>query len=730
VGLDALAGLPLPVAIVGESRMARGAARALALAQDAALGGALAEPWMRWCAGALPAGSVEVVEPGARPASEAATVIDVDAGAISIRGRRIPWRPAAVTPATAELAARRGASTGASDLPATVRWAELPQAPAAGPASSVRAPRRLIASIGVGQDGVVALDLDRDGPHVLVAGTTGSGKSALLETLTAALAHGLGPTHLGIGLIDLKGGAGIGACAALPHVRGLLTDLDASHARRALLGVAHELRERKRALAREGLASWREWEARGGATSPAPARLLLVVDEFQELGGLDPRFVPELARLAAQGRSLGVHLVLATQRPAGSVTPEIRANVGTVIALRTASPAESVDVLGDAAAAALAPDRPGRAIVATPSRRLTMQAALPLATPRAPVRPAGAAPPPGPSLAEATRIRWPETGAEPLWLPPLDPGAAPPPGGIGWVDLPAARARRPVRWDPHGGPCVVVGPRGSGRSTALAAIAAAAPGAVALPADPREAARTLELAASASIPALLIDDVERACASLESVLRGAEQALEAVARRVPVALACGPGWGARWAARAGLRLVLSGLDRVEQTLWGVPADLVSTSLVPGHAVAIGPGWTGECRIARAPHVDGPRLVEPLVCPPGLAPDAVGVTGDAARPLRLTGGVVVVGPPGRERAAAVATIASAGAAVDTSERLGTGAGIEVIVEPDAAHLRALGLRVPPGLADAEPGPGRVVIRSGSELAAGQLRPAPSPDTRSG
>lgn len=723
-GLVDLAGLPLPIAIRGEAETARAAARAVALARGA-LPDELEEPWMRWLDRALAPGAIVPLDRSSAAPSDAATVLDVDRATVEIHGRAGPWRPALVSVTAADAAARRLASSREPDLPASVRWADLrAAAPTRAPGAG---PRRLVAAVGTSGTGTVTLDLDRDGPHLLVAGTTGSGKSILLETLVAALAHAHGPQDLGLGLIDLKGGAGLAALRDLPHARGLLTDLATTHARRALLGIAHELRSRKGALAERGLTSWAQWEAQGRAADRAPARLVVVVDEFQELGAIDPGFVPELARLAAQGRSLGMHLILATQRPAGAVTPEIRANVSTMIALRTATAGESQDLIGEGSAADLPVGAPGRAIVATAAGRETMQAALPLAQPRGAVRIVGDPGPAGVSLAAAAVARWEGARAvEPLWLPSLAGDAEPRAGTLGWVDLPETRTRTPLRWDTTAGPCVVVGPRASGRSSILGAIASITPQCIALPEDPREAARTLDLAARHGV-GVVIDDVERAVAGLEPILRGAEQALEDVARRVPVALACGPGWGARWAARAGLRIVLSGLDPIEQTLWGVPPSLTRLAREPGRGVAIGVDGTGECLVTRRDRGrdgHGPRLVAPLVCPPDLAPDAVGVVGDAARPLVVNDApVAVVGPAGAAREEAIQVLSAAGISCHAVTRLESGDStdrVEIVVEPGPAHLATLGLRAFPGLVDAAPPRGRVVVRRGGTLEAAQLR----------
>ena len=704
-GVDALADLPAPVAVVGEGRRARAVVRALALARAEAPPGELAEPWARWLPARMREGTV-TVDPAGAPRSDAATVIDADAGTLAVRGRDRPWEPALVGEAAAELAARRLASRAPASLPHHVRWAGLGP-PVAGVA----------VTLGVDAHGPVTLDLDRDGPHLLVAGTTGSGKSALLETVVAALAHGLPPAAVTFALLDLKGGAGLRTCAALPHCAGVLTDLEPGSARRALLGIAHELRRRKRLLADAGLSSWDQWDA--GA---APPRLVAVVDEFQELGSLDPGLVPELARIASQGRSLGLHLLLATQRPAGAVTPQIRANVGTVIALRTATAGESHDLLGDAAAAALPADAPGRAVMATPRGRTVVQAALPLAEPLPRVRPADAGIAPGRRLTEAAAARWADAGpGEPLWLPPLA-ASEPPPGALGWLDLPATRDRRPLAWDLAAGPLIVVGPRGSGRTSVLDAVSRCVPGSVRLPEDPREAARTVELARRSPPAALLVDDAERACAALDAAAPGGAQALEDLARAVPLALTCGPGWGARWAPRAGLRIVLAGLDRVEQALWGVPPDLGAVPAEPGRGVAIGTAGVGECLVALVPPAPGVRLVAPLTCPAGLPGTAAGVAGDAAAPLVLpAAGVVVVGEAGPAVDDARARLAAAGVRATVSPHPpGPGASC-VVVDPEPARLRALGLRAEPGVADPLRPPGRVAVRVDGATVAAQLRP---------
>lgn len=216
----------------------------------------------------------------------------------------------------------------------------------------------LRAALGVGAGGApVTVDLVRDGPHVLVAGTTGAGKSELLQTLVTGLALGRSPADLSIALVDFKGGASFGACGLLPHVVGTVTDLDPGLAGRALAGLRSELRRRERVLAAVGATSVDELP-RGRLP-----RLVVVVDEFRALADDLPDLLPGLLRVAAQGRSLGVHLVLATQRPAGAVSADVRANITLRLALRVVDAADSRDVVESPLAALVPASAPGRLVL-------------------------------------------------------------------------------------------------------------------------------------------------------------------------------------------------------------------------------------------------------------------------------------------------------------------------------------------------------------------------------
>ncbi len=228
-------------------------------------------------------------------------------------------------------------------------------------ARPVGAPRALLGLTALGPH---EIDLARDGPHALVGGTTGSGKSELLQALVAGLAATHRPDDLGFVLVDYKGGAAFRECARLPHTLGLVTDLDEHLTARALASLTAELRRREHLLAEAGakdLDTYRSLRDSAGSEWPRLARLVIVVDEFKLLADELPDFVSGLVRIAATGRSLGVHLVLATQRPSGIITGDMRANVSLRICLRVRDRADSDDVIDDSGAAALSEASPGRA---------------------------------------------------------------------------------------------------------------------------------------------------------------------------------------------------------------------------------------------------------------------------------------------------------------------------------------------------------------------------------
>ena len=221
----------------------------------------------------------------------------------------------------------------------------------------------LAAPVGLAGSGPVAIDLREDGPHALVAGTTGAGKSEMLQTLIATLAASHPPNRLSFLLIDYKGGAAFAACARLPHTVGMVTDLDGHLTRRALISLDAELRQRERLLRDAGAKDLVDMERI--APERAPASLVIVVDEFATLAKEVPEFVEGVVDVAQRGRSLGLHLVLATQRPAGVVSESIKANTNIRLALRVASPQDSDDVVAAPDAARISRAQPGRAFLRT-----------------------------------------------------------------------------------------------------------------------------------------------------------------------------------------------------------------------------------------------------------------------------------------------------------------------------------------------------------------------------
>ena len=414
-----------------------------------------------------------------------------------------------------------GADSGDAGLPASSRLLDVLGLPDPGCADLVRrwaaGGRTTQAVIGETGSGVFQLDIRADGPHGLVAGTTGSGKSELLQTIIASLAVGNRPDEMTFVLVDYKGGAAFKDCTLLPHTVGMVTDLDGHLTSRALESLAAELRRREHQLARAGAKDIEDYlDAKAPGDEPMP-RLLIVIDEFAALVQELPDFVEGLIDIARRGRSLGVHLILATQRPAGVVSAEIKSNTNLRIALRVTDPADSADVIDAPDAAAISKSTPGRAIA-----RLGHSSLIGFQSSRVGGRAPGAAsqdisvwayrpdqiggaiPQPETSddgatmptdlarLVEAARQASVTTGIAappPPWLPPLDdvvtldgvladfPDAVRPEQlvvPIGLSDVPSEQRRSPAVLDiAHMGHLAVLGAARSGRSTALRAIAGA-----------------------------------------------------------------------------------------------------------------------------------------------------------------------------------------------------------------------------------------------------------------
>lgn len=288
-------------------------------------------------------GREETVEFSVGGAPEAWIDVDADAGTASWDGRTLRFvadelQPEALRAGLQQLLITclpRHAST-------------LAAAPALRPLAS------LSAIVGHHDGHPVELDLVSDGPHALIVGTTGSGKSASLLAWLRALMGSTSPNHLRLLLFDFKGGSTFSPLRGEGHVEGVVTDLDAGAAEDAVESLAREIERRERWMAQQGLADISEATA-----TDAPPRLVVAVDEFRVLATSAPETLDRLIHLATVGRSLGIHLILCTQHPQGVVTPSLRANLSIVWCLRVASEAESVDLLGSPVAARLPAQEPG-----------------------------------------------------------------------------------------------------------------------------------------------------------------------------------------------------------------------------------------------------------------------------------------------------------------------------------------------------------------------------------
>ncbi|MFV4915041.1 FtsK/SpoIIIE domain-containing protein, partial [Microbacterium lacticum] len=225
---------------------------------------------------------------------------------------------------------------------AAVAWEDLPAAGSGAGGVGVDGgggSGSLAAVVGVSGGEPVTLDLVADGPHAVVIGVTGSGKSELLTTWILAMCRSRSPREVSFLLVGFKGGRTFDALVALPHVTGVLTDLDEDRALRAVESLRAEIRHRERVLEESGA---RDIVEAAGALS----RLVIVVDEYAALVAVHPGLHDLFADIAARGRALGMHLVLASQRAAGAFRDGVLANAPLRIAFRVTDAADSRAVLG------------------------------------------------------------------------------------------------------------------------------------------------------------------------------------------------------------------------------------------------------------------------------------------------------------------------------------------------------------------------------------------------
>ncbi|KUI39022.1 FtsK/SpoIIIE domain-containing protein [Mycobacterium sp. GA-2829] len=368
--------------------------------------------------------------------------------------------------------------------------------------------RALVGSTGAGE---LHLDLREHGPHALVGGTTGSGKSEFLQSWIMGMAAAHSPDRVSFLLVDYKGGTAFADCVGLPHTVGLVTDLTPHLVRRALTSLGAEIRRREQLLNVKRAKDLISLEQTGDPDTPPS--LVIIVDEFAALASEVPEFVDGVIDVAQRGRSLGLHLVLATQRPAGVIRENLRANTNLRIALRLNDVDDSLDVIDDPLAASFPPEIPGRAVARTgPGRLTTFQAAYvggwtseqpeqapieisefvfgrrrPWITPAA----KGAVRPNGPTditrmvgtvRAAAQHLRIPLPRKP--WLPPLESTYAledlvTQSGGpalvLGTCDVPTEQAQTVETFSPDdAGNMAIIGTGGAGKSTALRTLAISA----------------------------------------------------------------------------------------------------------------------------------------------------------------------------------------------------------------------------------------------------------------
>lgn len=226
--------------------------------------------------------------------------------------------------------------------------------------------------LGADARGTVFVDLAGQGPHTMLGGATGAGKSVLLQTLVTALLLANRPDELNLVLVDFKGGSAFLPFEHCPHVVALIRStgetaadiFDEAAANRVLASIRAEVSRREALLARYEGEIDRYWQRRrAGADLPPLPRLVMIFDEFARVLETTPDFVRELVNVAAKGRSLGMHLVLATQSLQGKLSPELKNNVSLRISLRQNEAADSTEVLGVPDAAAIPGTRRGRGMI-------------------------------------------------------------------------------------------------------------------------------------------------------------------------------------------------------------------------------------------------------------------------------------------------------------------------------------------------------------------------------
>lgn len=413
----------------------------------------------------------------------------------------------------AAMLARRHGDVGS--LPATraVTLAELRR-------HEVSRPRGgLAVAVGQEADDAAVIDLVSDGPHAIVAGVTGSGKSELLITWIAALCDAYSTAEVSFLLADFKGGTAFDGLADLPHVTGVITDLDGAGAKRAVESLRAELRWREAQLARAGARDV-------GDERVSLPRLVIVVDEFAAVLAEHPDLSAVFTDVAARGRALGMHLVLGTQRVSGIVRDALLANCPLRVSLRVADAHDSRAVVGTDEAALLPGDPSSRGLAwvrrAADAAPGLWRIALTSAD----------------DIGDIARKRSGEPAPRRSWLPALPTRltldeCGPGQGALvlGIADEPEQQRQRPVVLHAASDRGVlVVGAAASGKTGVLELIARQHPGAVIVSADAERAWDVLGRGWAAT-DVLLIDDVDALMARLPAeYAQAALERLEGLAR--------------------------------------------------------------------------------------------------------------------------------------------------------------------------------------------------------
>ena len=562
---------------------------------------------------------------------DATTVVVLSASCVEVREagrspRRV--RPEFVSAHELDRALARAADGQADALPDSVAWNSLA-------ARAVPSADENGVLIGIGENGPVSLDLVHAGPHALIGGTTGSGKSELLRAVALGWAASSPPSAAQLLFIDFKGGATFATLTDLPHAIGLVTDLDPLVAQRAVRSLRAELRHREHVLTEAGVRDLRE------QPSVLP-RLLVLVDEFATLVAAFPELHAVFADVAARGRSLGMHLVLCTQHPASIVRDAIAANCPVRMSFRVTE-AASGSIIGDRARELVAAP-PGRAVLTDEHGSRMLQGAVV-----------------GDDDIATVLERWrghPPSGS--TWCAPLpdrvdarELRSSDSAGGVaahtsderridtiafGLLDDPDERRRRHALWSPprDGSLAVLGGPR-SGRTTLLATLAAGRPSLtpiVVLPNSFAEAWPVLErLAARPPEGALLV------CDGLDAVLAGAgdranellsrwDAAARAVRSRhgaVVASLSASSAAGSLLVGRFESRVILRCSDADEHAVCGAPRGLFDRAAPPGR------GWWCDLHLQVA--TSDASLPPPEPAParewsPGADQDAIVIAGHA------------------------------------------------------------------------------------------------------